>query len=132
MEVPFSREEIRTIAALPPDEHREVWERALKDRSSLRKILHAKDRREGKQARAEKAKHPGAPKTASLEGYDLADLVHLVGTAWGIDRIEAYDPTYAQQTAMQNYLGNALRSLIRLSELNGWGDDALEDYRPGV
>jgi hypothetical protein len=73
--------------------------------------------------------HPGASKAAALERYDLADLVRLISTNWGIARIEGYEPSYTQQVALQNHLGSALRSLIRLSELNGWGDDALEEYR---
>ena len=62
-----------------------------------------------------------------MELYDLADLVRLISTKWPVQGIEAYDPSVTQQNTLQNHLGGALRSLIRLSELNDWG--ALEKYR---
>jgi hypothetical protein len=36
---------------------------------------------------------------------------------------------FIQQTALAAHAAGALRSLIRLAELNGWGEEALDDYR---
>jgi hypothetical protein len=63
-----------------------------------------------------------------MERYDLADLVRLIATVWPEDRIESYTPTYSQQVALEAGMEGALRSLIRLATLRGWGERALEDY----
>ena len=127
MEVPFSREDIRTIAACRY-EHREVWEAALKDRSSLKGVLAALKRRETKAETAKGHAHPGVARTTAMDRYDIADLVRLISTTWDVERIATYEPTYTQQVALETHLEGALRSNIRMVELNGWGKAALEDY----
>jgi hypothetical protein len=68
-DVPFSRVEIWTIADLPHSERARVWDAAVKDRSSLGRILAGEKRREARKDRADAIKLPGDSKSSAMERY---------------------------------------------------------------
>jgi hypothetical protein len=64
----------------------QVWQAALKDRSSLKRVMAREKRREQKRDHADAVKLPGSGKASAAERYDLADLVRLIATIWPEDR----------------------------------------------
>lgn len=128
---PVNRDTAIELAAAPADLQREAWQQLLKRDVTGAKAILAKAKRGEQKKRPGSAPGPG-PSTSAAERYDFADLVRLLATNWGPERLESYDPSYPQQVALEVHAGDALRTLIWLAEHRGWGETALDEYRAEV
>jgi hypothetical protein len=62
-----------------------------------------------------------------MDRYAIADLVRLIATNWGEDRLREYEPTYPEQSSLSANMGAAIANLAWYARHTGWGEDALDD-----